>query len=328
VALDRMTLFEKVQLGLETTRGVLVPANKLMTAMSIMVSPQTEIQRFAPAGIKFMTQSVLNKEWSRARVEGIPTYNEIVYALASIMGKTTPTGGPAYTWTFEMDYAAPDDPATYTIEQGVAPNAMKAGYGLFTSFSIVAARGENSLAGEMMAQVVEDGITPTASPTSIALKPIIAKSWDLYADDTSGGLGGTRLGRAFRTEFRINDRYRMVWPLRSDQASYASHAEVRPTVEMMVRIEADDDAVELVRALKEGDSKYMRLVATSGTDYITGTTPYKFQTDFNGIVVAAGDLGDEDGVVTREFTLAAKLDTGWGSGRALQVQVVNDIGSL
>ena len=328
MAVTRATLFEKVQIGLETTPGTQVPANKLMTAMSISLSPQTEIQKFRPAGIKFMSQSVLNKEWGRATVEGIPTYTEIIFPLASIMGQPVTTGGPAYTHTFEMTYDGPDDPATYTVEQGVAPNAMKAGYGLFTSLTIVAARNENSLSGEMMTQIVEDGITPTASPDTVALKPIIAKSWDVYANDTVGAIGTTRLGNAFRVEFRINDRYRSKWPLRSDIDSYAGHVEVAPTVQLMVRVEADADAVAFVTALQQGDSKYIRLVSTSGTDYITGTTPWKFQVDFNGVVTEAAPLSDEDGVVTREFTFDAKLDTAWGGGRALQVVVVNEIASL
>lgn len=330
MAIDRATLNETTQLGLETTPGTVVPANKLMSSLTILPTPELDIKLFGPANQKFNAVSIVNKESGMADLEGILDYNEVVFPLSSVMTQVTPTGGPAYTWVFGMSNNEPDDPATFTIEQGnaVSGHASRAGYGLVTEFTINVSRDDTSVGGSMMTQDQEPDIVMTASPDTIPLKPVMPRHWDVYIDDTFGGLGGTQMDRVFEFTLTIGDRFNPIWPLKSSEGSYAGHVETKPTVTAELRMEADDEGLAMITALKAGDRKYIRLVGTSGTDYITGTTPYSITIDMAGVVSDVGDLEDMDGVYGQTITLTAVFESGWGSGKAIEITVVNAIDAL
>lgn len=327
---DRATLNETTQIGLEGTPGTIVPADKLMSSLTILPSPEMDIKMFGPANQKFDSVSIINKESAVADVEGILDYNESIWPFSSIMGQTTPTGGPAYTWVFTMANSAPDDPATFTIEQGnaVTGDASRAGYGIFTEMEIQVSRDDTGITGSLMCQAMEPGITMTSSPDTIPLKPVMPRHWDVYIDDAFVGIGGTQMDRVFEATLHIGDRYNGVWPLKSSEASYAGHVETKPTVTLELKMEADAEGLALITALKAGDRKYVRLVATSGTDYITGTTPYSLTIDMACVVSDVGKLEDMDGVYTQPYTLSAVYESGWNGGQAIQVTVVNAISSL
>lgn len=327
---DRATLNETTQIGLEGTPGTIVPADKLMSSLTILPSPEMDIKMFGPANQKFNSVSIINKESSIADVEGILDYNECIWPFSSIMGQTTPTGGPAYTWVFTMENTAPDDPATFTIEQGnaVSGHASRMGYGIFTEFTLQVSRDDTSASGSLMGQDMEPGITMTAAPDTIALKPVMPRHWDIYIDDAFVGIGGTQMDRVFEAVLTIGERYNGVWPLKSSEGSYAGHVETKPTVSIELTMEADDEGLALITALKAGDRKYVRLRATTGTDYITGTTPWSLTIDMAGVVSEVGPLEDNDGVYTQTYTLTAVYESGWNGGQAIQVTVVNEIASL
>src|SRR6476469_9047878 len=101
---DRALVFEGNQIGLESTYGTQVAADKKLTAMNIALSPAAEVDVYGPMGQKFDTLSILNREWATADISGKPTFTEIVYPLSSVLttaALTTPaTGVTARLWTF------------------------------------------------------------------------------------------------------------------------------------------------------------------------------------------------------------------------------------
>src|SRR5687768_10911506 len=106
---ERATINQVTQFGLETTPGTEVNAGKLMSALAVEFGPEVEISRYRPSGGKFETVASLDREWVGAALSGPITYTEIIYPLASVLVKPTPTGaGAAKTWTFTVAQTAAD----------------------------------------------------------------------------------------------------------------------------------------------------------------------------------------------------------------------------
>lgn len=165
---ERSTITQVVQLGLETTAGTMVAATKRLQATDFSTDPQFTIEGFRPAGFKFNTVTATEKEWVEVGLKGQPTYTEIIYLMASLMGiPAAPTvilnGAAADTggrkWIFEPNTSTPDTPQTFTVEQGSSVRAHKFGYGLVTELGISFTRDKNDLTGKMLGQAITDGIT-------------------------------------------------------------------------------------------------------------------------------------------------------------------------
>ena len=103
---EKASIFQTVQVGIETTPGVAIAASKKLLATSIVPSAKTEADAFRAAGNKYASFVTLNKEWSEASLEGKLTYNEILYLLVSLLSQPTPAQQgttTAYKWTFISD---------------------------------------------------------------------------------------------------------------------------------------------------------------------------------------------------------------------------------
>lgn len=326
---ERATLYQVTQLGVEATPGTAVAANRLLQSISIEPGISADISTFRPNGGKFATVAALGKEFTEAKISGAPTYDELTYLLAGLLVKPTPVqvtppSGLAYRWTFTPNQSGPDTIATYTVEQGSSVRAQKFAYGLVSELTLSFSRDEVSLDGSMIGQAIQDGITMTASPTAIAIVPVLPTQIDAYLDSTAGGIGTTRLTRLLSAELKISDRFGSVWPLDSTQASYAAHVETAPTAELTMRLEADAQGMALLSAMRQGQRRYVRLRATGPT--IEGATNYMLTIDLCGTVSDVGDYSDEDGVYAIEWTLQATYDGAWG--KALTVELVNQRSTL
>lgn len=175
---DRASIFQTVQLGVETTSGTAVPANKKLQSMAIEPGIKAEVQTFKPTGSKYAAVAALSKEWIEAKVSGQPVYDEIIYPLAGIFGApttTTPTGGTlSRQHVFSSNTSSSDPGKTFTIEQGSAERAHRFAYALMTAFGMKVSRDAVELEGEMMGKALEDGVTMTASPSTLPLIPILS----------------------------------------------------------------------------------------------------------------------------------------------------------
>lgn len=331
---ERDTISQVNQIGVETTPGTAVAANKRLTALSVGPAIQTDISKFRPAGYKFSTLAVPNKEWVEASLEGAPTYTEMIYPLASVLTNptvaeildgATPTG--AYRWQFSPSSTSPDSPKTFTVEQGSSVRAQRFAYGLIPELTIGIGRDELSLGGSMLGTRVEDGITLTAAPTEVALIPILPTEIDIYVDTTSAGLGTTKLTRALSAELSLSNRYGPLWVLDSTKDSWVAHVELEPTAQLTLMLEADAQGMGLLTAMRAGATRFVRILAT-GDNIYDGVidVDYKFQADLAVKVEDVGDYSDQDGVYAIEWTFSLNHDSGWG--KALFIELINEIAAL
>lgn len=315
---DRASVFEGIQIGVEATPGTSVAANKRLLATAISPSIMTEPNEFAPTGYKYETVVVNGKEWTEAGIEGVGSYNDPVYLFSSAFGAaaiTTPTTGTGVTtaardWNWAPLTTGPDAGKTYTIEQGSSVRAEKVSGGIITALSMSYARSGVSVGGSMMGQLTTDGITLTASPTDIALEPIVPNQVDIYLDDTFATIGTTKLTRCIEAGWELSDKNGPIWPLNSTNASYAASIETKPQGSANLTLGADSSGMALLPKMRVGQTMYLRIKATGRV--IDGAFTYLHQVDIAVKILNPGEKGDSDGLRTIPWEFRAVHDSTMG----------------
>lgn len=324
---ERASVFEVTQIGLETTPGTAVAANRLLQATSLEPSVQADINPLLVRGGKMPTAMTLGREWATANIRGQAAYTDLTYMLASVMNKPTPVQqgtSAAYKWSFEIDQDAPDTIATYTVEAGSSVRAGRFSYGIVQEFGLSIATDAVEVSGSMLGQQYQDGVTLSASPTAVEVVPVLPSHFTVYADDSSGALGTTKLARVLKAEFKIADRFSPLWVLDASQDSWLAHVETQPTVTLSLLLEADAAGMGLLSTLRSGAKKFVRVQAVGPV--ADGTYNHTLTIDMSGMVSEVGEFADEDGVFALQWTLRAVYDSAWG--KAVQVDIINKLSTL
>lgn len=333
---DRSSIAEINNIGIETTPGTAVAANRRLQATKFSLSPDVNFENFKPAGAKLDTIVAPTKEWTSGSIEGKLTYNELVYLLSmnmtsatptQIMDGATPTG--AYRWTFNPATFGADSPKTATVEVGQALRAHRTPFTMLTGLSFDVSRDDCAVGGTVMAQRLEDGVTLTASPTQTAAEVVLPGQCDVYLDTTVAGIGGTKLTRLFDYGFSTASRFGGVFPVDSTKPSYADYVELEPTLELKISLEADAAGMALLTPMRAGDTRYVRLRAI-GSQIYAGALPtfHQLTVDLACKVKDVGDFGDKDGVDVVEWTFAVAHDPAWGTGKGLTIEAINKLATL
>lgn len=326
---ERTTIAQVTQIGVESTPGTGVPANKLFLATGISPAIKVDMQRFRPMGQKFPTVLTPGKEWVEGKIDGTGSYTEMAYLLASLLtdpGAATTVDTSARKYTYNPSASTEDSPKTLTVEQGSGVRAGKFSFGIINELEIAFARDGIDVSGTILGQKYQDGISMTATPTAITQKPILPTDIDVYMDPTSGALGTTKLTRVLKTSWKISDRWGTVWPLNSANASFAAIVETEPKSEIKVLLEADTAGMANLVALRGGTTQFLRISATSPD--LAGSTTQKYQVILDQAVKVSdiSEFSDEDGVYAIEFTFEMTFDGGWA--KYFTGQVINQLASL
>jgi len=88
---ERASVYEGVQIGVETTPGTAVACNKRLLGLQFDLENMTDIKTYRPQGNKFITTSQQGKEMTSGRIEGILCFNDLVYLASCWLTTTTPT---------------------------------------------------------------------------------------------------------------------------------------------------------------------------------------------------------------------------------------------
>lgn len=90
--IERASIYESIQLGLETTPGTLVAANRQLLGLTeLSFDKQTDIKPFMPQGFKFDSTATIGKEQTTGRLQGVCGYNDLLYLFSSWIAKATPS---------------------------------------------------------------------------------------------------------------------------------------------------------------------------------------------------------------------------------------------
>lgn len=312
------------QIGVETTPGTGVAANRQLPSLSFSVGPELRTQPFRANGYKVDTILQLQREMAKGKFEGPLTYNEVIWPLAGIIGGTVSTSGGASTWTFNANSTGADTNAkTFTLECGDASAAQEAVYTQFNNLSISVTKSEAKVSGDFFARSLEN-TTLTSSPTQIAQLPTNINEFDIYLDDTFGGIGTTKLTDPLQIDFAISDKYLAKEVLNTTFQSFKESIEQPYNVTGKVMVEYNSQWQAVYAAMKASGlpTRYLRLKATGPT---LGATTYLFQMDV-ACKLEMAEQKDQDGVYGYELGFRAIHDS--SMGRAYSFQVINAVTAL
>lgn len=316
---ERSSTLQATQLGVETTPGTSVPANKKLLATSFHLKPAGEIEIFRPWGYAVPTLAGPGREWVEVEIDGWASYQDLPYLWSSLISYPTPvpvTAGISYSWTHTLSSTAANTIKTYTVEEGGAVRAQKATYVLVNEVEITFDRKAVRVRGKGIGQALTDGITMTASPTELIAEPILPKQWAIFVDNTSAGLGGTRLTRVLSGRIRVGDRYKPLWVVNDQVVSFVGHTENPVVIEGELLMEADATGMSYLTPLRDGSTRFVRFDALGSL--IPGTSDrYRQQINFAAKFSALPDLRDEDGVYAVRYALKGVHDTTYG--KALEI---------
>lgn len=320
---ERASVFQQVQLGLETTPGTAVAASKLLQSMDIVPTAQVGVDIYRPQGIKYPTVAIPGQDMVAGRVTGKPTYTELIYPFSGLFGAATITGpnaDGAYTWVFNPASAAPDAFKTFTVQRGSSVAAEQWAFGLFAGFGMTFNRQTADLTGAMIAQAITTGVTMTATPTAIPLIPISPKDISVFADPTSGALGTTKVTRVLNGNFAFGaQKYQPLWVVDQAQTSFVSVVEDAPAATFSILVEADTQGMGFLANVRAGDTRFVRIEATG--PLIAGASNYKLTIDMAAKFGTPREFTNSNGVYAIEYPLNVVSDGGWG--KALLVTLIN-----
>ena len=321
---ERTSVTQIVQLGIETTEGTAVAANRQLPSIMFDMQIEGNVEEIRAAGTKYPTIHAPGRDWTTAKLSGQPTYDELVYLMSSLLNYQAPVqqgATTAYLWSYAPSSTTPDTVKSYTIEQGSSVRAQKFAGGLVNELTLKGDKDKVELSGSMLGRTFTDSITLTASPTSVPQIPILSKELDIWLDDTSGGLGTTKFTRILSWELSLKNRFGPLFAVDSSVTSYAASVELPVTGEFKFMAEADSQAMGLLTTVRAGSTKFARLKATSAQ--LAGTAfPYNMTWDMAcNVKEFPKSFGDNDGVYAVEITMGIKHDATWG--KALVASVTN-----
>lgn len=328
----RMTVNQKVQLGKETTPGTAVPANKLIEAFTWQIGGKPDVKTFRATGRRHAAVAEENTEMAEGKLSGELDYAAVVYPLAMTYGAVTPVAhAPSatafdYIWTPLLTGAT--SVQTFTLQNGDAVEAEQYAYLMASGFGYKLTRQEASVSADLFAQAMSTGATITASPTNVALLPVVGKHANVYLDTTSAGIGGTQLTNVLEVDFAASGYYKQFWPLNRTNSSFTSHIDDAPKQEVKLLMEADTVGMGYLTHLQAGDKLYMRVDAQGPTIDVPNSVKAEFKHDMCLLLTNMSPLEDKDGVYAIEWTLELAEDTAWNTGQAQQFTVTNLLSGL
>lgn len=151
-----------VQIGIEVAEGTAVPADKILNSVSIELSPDVTVNAYTATGRKFPTVASLGKEFSGGSLTGSPSYPELPFLFAAVMGNlvTAALGGSpaAYSHKFHPKTSGTDIVKSLTIERGDQYTGAHRAAGVkITELSMAINREEVTMGGALLGKAIEAG---------------------------------------------------------------------------------------------------------------------------------------------------------------------------
>lgn len=316
---ERAEALQRVQFGVETTPGNVVPANRRLLATGIRVSERARgYDSFVPQGALYPTVVVPGRQWVEAPITARPSYTDLVYLLSSLIGKTTPVqvgSTAAYTWTFTPHSDGSDVPQTYTVEYGDVNAASRFRNAVVTGLEFSFAPDRAELSGTIIGSTFEENTTLTTNPTAIKPVVIAPKTVAVYLDNDPAQIGTTKLTRAFALNLRLTDKYQPEFTIDPDVESYAALVPARPNTQIQLTVEFDAQAYARRAAWKAGSTEFLRVKAVGPViDPGPPATTYQFTLDVAVKWTDVGTLDFTDGIYTVRATGVMAEDETFGLG--------------
>lgn len=321
---DKPSIFQGVQLGIETTPGVAVPANVKLPGVSMTPKPHTESDAHRALGEKYAKATSLNKEYSTLDISGKPSFNELTYLFASLLHYSAPVqqgSTIAYKWTFTSNTSAEDVGKYFTIEQGDVKSAWRVDGVRVSGLTLNLNRNAITVSGEGIGGKFEPSITLTANPTTFDPIPILPSQLKFFMADTLAELASVAaLTRAFAMEWSLTGKFGLAWPVGQDPFV----VEKEPSYKGKVKVATNAEGMAIINDMRASATKWFKIEAIGGT--IADSYKNTLSIVFPAKIDTTGDIADHEGVYAIEYGLQPIHDATWG--KAMQIELINNLKQL
>lgn len=313
---------EKLQIGIESTKGTLVPATRVIVGENRLIEHRERYRSSYPRGVRATVggAGVLTKQWAEVTVDTELSAEQILWPLMTgVRGSVSGSNSNnAFTYTFTPQLTTgiiTVDAATVEfIESDGSTNhiASEAGYGLTESFRIESTPEDIAKLSWKMFCRARQASTPTAglSPYT-GLEELPGALLSVYLDSASGSLGSTQLTGIVRScsfEYMTGLGPDFTADGRSDK-DYADHQVNSLSAKLSLTLELDAVGAARFDDYRTNDIVFIRLKWTGGTAGDAGTKTVQV----DGCYRFAGDptFPDESDQKLVALELEAVYDSTW-----------------
>lgn len=326
--MGRGTVNRQVQVGVETTPGTAVPANKLLPSTNFTLSPDIEPRLFRAQGWKIPTATKIVGFDGGGTVTSPLNYTEIIYLFNMIVTGviTTPGGGTlSRTHTFTPTATGTDAFKTLTVQEGDGTAATQTAHIFLPELSVTATDDSAEVSGTVVGYA-PTVTTLTASPATIAQKPIGPRELDVYIDAIGGTIGTTKVSDALGYSFSVSALRQKKRVLNTTYTSFKDTTDTPVELTAAITTEHNLQSRDIFAAQTVSSSPVylVRLKATG--PIIEGAIPYSLILDFAATITDANQQ-DVDSVWGFEYALQPTYNSVFGN-KMFSIAVTNDITAL
>ena len=179
--------------------------------------------------------------------------------------------------------------------------------------------------------VVATTIAGGADVTSVPQSPVSRMHVDIFADDTFGALGTTKVTQAYAGDFRIGDKVQPFWALNTDYDSFQSTVRIAADITCSFSTPHNAQSRALYNAVRTNPWKWVRLLAT-GNEIDTGVNNEMIRVDVAAKFGNPEKQEDANGVFGYKFNFNSLHNADFisehAAGAAYEIEVVNSLTAL
>lgn len=327
----RSTVDKGIQLGVETTSGTQVSANRKVANLDIQFAPELAVETFRKPGEKYPSSSVVHEAIMRGSYNGALDYNALIYPLAGLFGYavTTPSGGTlSRKWRHVPVMSGRDAlQKTFTIERGDSAAAQVMTFGQFSSLQLEASKRSGRFSGNLFGRFITspDGNSLTASPTEVVAKPVAGPQIKVYVDTSYAGIGGTQATGAYAFSFSCGDKFKPFSGF-DGTSTFNDVAEDAPPLSFSFKTAHSSQSRSWFNNLTANSTLFIRAIIEGAT--LEGSIKEKIQLDLAARYKGAPDE-DNDGVYGVEYQFEPIYDSTFNTtGGCFLFELINLLTAL
>lgn len=330
-------ILQKVQAGLESSRGVNVAATRKVYAQ-LTSKYARALQKYADSSGTYHARrrpSYARAKPSHTAVD-IATFEDLPWWLQmALKGGVTGVGDAgapqAYLYTFNPTITA-DDLKSATFEFNESGNPYESAQMMATKLTMrMDSDNDNEpcwmIDLDLMAR---DWETTTFTPALVdrSTEPILARGTKLFIDNAAGTIGTTQVNGALISASAVIQN-NLVFKAFAEDTVYVAVGRVgrkEQTIDLQLTFEFDNDTeFANYRSISTPQQRLIRLQSDGSQIHATPNTPKQMNLDVYGFY-DSWDMGDRDGNLTATMNLAGFYDI--AAGKTFQVSVQNALATL
>lgn len=250
------------QIGLETTPGTPVAANRYTPTLNWMLKRVLETKTFRGRGSRVPTSKVQHKKMAKGEVSGVLDYNSINYVLAGIFNNPAPVqigALQAYTRVYTPGLRTVDSSRkTFTVEIGDETAAEQYSFCQLLGLNLGANQDEFTVKSDAIARYPTDNLSLTASPTEVAERPVERNDVNVYLDNSYATLGQTKITEALGETLDIGSKFKEVFVHNSSAGEFYDVIDIPYEAKCSFESVHNSQSRTLVAGITSNPTKWMR----------------------------------------------------------------------